>query len=111
MAMKGLIGFERKESQLAFALMPFIVGFDQAQLPRLDAELAAMFEQYYQESARRYDAPRPSVHRVIRSAKPCRSRSRSSRMHARQRADQRRPRLGSARLHLPRPAAPDRKGL
>ncbi len=65
MAMKGLVGFERKDGQLAFALMPFIVGFYEAQLPRMDAELAAMFEQYYQESHGAMMRAQPSVHRVI----------------------------------------------
>jgi len=65
MAMKGLIGFERKGGQLAFSLMPFIVGFYEAQLPRLDAELATMFEQYYQESHGAMMRAQPSVHRVI----------------------------------------------
>ena len=66
MARKGLIRAQRGESQLVFGLMPFVVGIYEEQLPRMDAELAALFEQYYQETqggAIIRDAP--PVHRVI----------------------------------------------
>ena len=49
---------------LHFALMPFVVGFYEEQLPRMDAEMAALFEQYFEDS-RGLDVPGPSVHRVI----------------------------------------------
>jgi len=66
MARKGLIRAKRGEGQLIFGLMPFVVGFYEEQLPRMDAELAALFEQYYQETQGGVivrDAP--AVHRVI----------------------------------------------
>ncbi|MBC7249663.1 MAG: 4Fe-4S binding protein [Anaerolineae bacterium] len=66
MARKGLIRAQKGEGQLVFGLMPFAVGFYEEQLPRMDEELAALFEQYYQETqggAIIRDAP--PVHRVI----------------------------------------------
>jgi ferredoxin len=65
MASRGLIGFQRREGQLAFSLVPFIVGFYEAQLPRMDAELALLFEQYYQDGHASLLRSQPSVHRVI----------------------------------------------
>jgi len=66
MVRKGLIIARRGERQLVFGLMPFVVGFYEEQLPRMDEELARLFEQYLQESM---GGPiigyTPSVHRVI----------------------------------------------
>ncbi len=50
MARKGLIHARRREGKLTFGLMPFVVGLYEEQLPRMDAELATLFEQYYQEA-------------------------------------------------------------
>jgi len=66
MARKGLIRARKGQGQLTFGLMPFVVGIYEEQLPRMDAELAKLFEQYLQETrgggiAR--DAP--AIHRVI----------------------------------------------
>ncbi len=49
MVRKGLILAGRGEKQLIFGLMPFAVGIYEEQLPRMDVEMAALFEQYYQE--------------------------------------------------------------
>jgi len=54
MVRKGLITAQRAQGEgargLSFALMPFVVGFYEAQLPRMDAEMAALFEAYFQDS-------------------------------------------------------------
>ncbi len=66
MARKGLIRARRGEGQLIFGLMPFVVGIYEEQLPRLDTELAALFEQYYQETrGGSITRDAPAVHRVI----------------------------------------------
>lgn len=66
MVRRGLIRAKKAEGQLAFALMPFIVGSYEEQLPRMDEELAALFEEYYQETRSDLIArDAPSVHRVI----------------------------------------------
>ena len=65
MARKGQIRAGRKEGKLVFGLMPFVVGFYEAQLPRMDAELAELFEQYYQETQGAFARYAPAVHRVI----------------------------------------------
>lgn len=65
MARKGLIRVKKGEGQLAFGLMPFAVGIYEEQLPRLDAEMAALFESYYQESQAGITHSKPSLHRVI----------------------------------------------
>lgn len=65
MAKKGLITAGRGEGRLVFGLMPFVVGVYESQLPRLDAEMAALFEQYLQETRGGILQTAPSVHRVI----------------------------------------------
>jgi Pyruvate/2-oxoacid:ferredoxin oxidoreductase delta subunit len=66
MVRKGQILFKKRQGQLAFRLMPFVVGIYEEQLPRMDAELATLFEEYLQETqggAIVRDAP--PIHRVI----------------------------------------------
>ena len=70
MARKGLIRVKRGEGELAFGLMPFAgppfgAGIYEEQLPRMDADLAALFEQYYQETRGVVVHDAPPVHRVI----------------------------------------------
>jgi Fe-S-cluster-containing hydrogenase component 2 len=64
MVRKGLISFNREEGELHFGLMPFVVGFYEEQLPRMDEEMASLFEQYFQETKGLNQEPL-SVHRVI----------------------------------------------
>jgi len=49
MARKGLIRARRGEGGLVFALLPFVVGIYEEQLRRMDAELAALMEEYFRE--------------------------------------------------------------
>ncbi|MBN1993466.1 MAG: 4Fe-4S binding protein [Anaerolineae bacterium] len=66
MSRQGQIRANRQAGQLVFGLMPFAVGIYEEQLSRLDAELAALFEQYYQETqggSLTHDLP--AIHRVI----------------------------------------------
>jgi electron transport complex protein RnfB len=65
MARKGLIHTRKGQGQLTFGLMPFVVGIYEEQLPRMDQELAALFEQYYQETRAGITHTEPSLHRVI----------------------------------------------
>lgn len=66
MARNGLIRAERADQGLAFALMPFVVGIYESQLPRMDEELARLFEDYFLEGfGRSALGIAPSVHRVI----------------------------------------------
>jgi ferredoxin len=66
MVRKGLIRVKKGAGQLMFGLMPFVVGIYEEQLPRMDAELAALFEQYIQEThGGSIVQAGPSVHRVI----------------------------------------------
>ena len=65
MARKGQVRAGRKGRELAFALMPFVVGIYEEQLPRMDKELAALFEDYYLESGGSMAAHEPPIHRVI----------------------------------------------
>jgi len=64
MVRRGLIWAQRVSREMHFALMPFVVGSYEAQLPRMDAEMAALFEDYFY-AARGMDLPGPPVHRVI----------------------------------------------
>ena len=65
MVRKGLISVRKGDGQLLFGLRPFVVGFFEDQLPRMDNEMAALFEQYYQDSRGGIVRDEPSVHRVI----------------------------------------------
>jgi electron transport complex protein RnfB len=65
MVRKGLIRAQKGQGQLSFGLMPFVVGIYEEQLPRMDAELAALFEEYYQETRAGITHDAPAVHRVI----------------------------------------------
>ncbi len=65
MVRKGQIRFGRKEGKLAFGLMPFVVGIYEEQLPRMDRELAELFEAYFQEAKGAITLQAPSIHRVI----------------------------------------------
>jgi electron transport complex protein RnfB len=65
MARKGLIHARKGDRGLTFALMPFIVGIYEAQLEHMDAEFAALFEQYFREARGIVAGREPSVHRVV----------------------------------------------
>ena len=65
MVRKGQIRAGRKGRKLVFGLMPFVVGIYEEQLPRLDRELAMLFEQYYQEAKGSFARHSPPFHRVI----------------------------------------------
>jgi electron transport complex protein RnfB len=65
MARNGLIRSKRVDGELTFGLMPFAVGIYEEQLPRMDAEFAALVEQYFQETQGGFVNLAPSVHRVV----------------------------------------------
>ena len=65
MAAKGLIDLQIGEGEFTYALRPFVVGFYEGQLPRMDKEMAELFEQYYRETQGGLLHPTPAFHRVI----------------------------------------------
>lgn len=66
MSKKGLIKLGKTaEGRLGFGLMPFVVGIYEEQIGRIDAELAELFEAYYQKAFGRALELTPQVHRVI----------------------------------------------
>lgn len=65
MVRRRLITIERVGSKLGYCLMPWVVGVFEGQLPRLDEEMAALFEQYYQETQDEMTSTAPALHRVI----------------------------------------------
>ncbi len=66
MSKKGLISMGKTtEGRLGFGLMPFVVGIYEAQIGRLDAEMAQLFEDYYLQSFASALRVKPQVHRVI----------------------------------------------
>jgi electron transport complex protein RnfB len=66
MVRKGQIHVQKERGQLLFKLLPFVVGIYEEQLPRMDAEMASLFEAYFQET-RGGDFVRkaPAIQRVI----------------------------------------------
>lgn len=65
MVRNGLIVATKGDRRLLFRLMPFVVGFYEEQLPRMDREFAELFEQYYEEAKDALINQSPPVHRVI----------------------------------------------
>jgi Pyruvate/2-oxoacid:ferredoxin oxidoreductase delta subunit len=65
MTKKGLIRAGRGERELVYWLMPFAFGVYEYQFPRLDEEMAQLFEAYYLESRAGIMRETPSIHRVI----------------------------------------------
>ncbi len=66
MASRGLIRAGKTDGGLGYGLLPFVVGIYENQVGELmDAELARLFEDYYQRSFARILSVQPAVHRVI----------------------------------------------
>ena len=65
MVRRGLILLSRRERDLVYGLMPFVVGFYEEQLPRMDEELAELIEAYFQEVSGEITGKGLSVNRVI----------------------------------------------
>ena len=66
MARTGLIQAHRQQESLRYSLMPFIVGIYEAQLARMDEELARLAEAYFVEGfGTKALSIQPSFHRVI----------------------------------------------
>ena len=66
MSRKGLIRTSRGQGGLTFGLIPFVVGIYEEQLPRLDLEMASLFERYVQEThGLGHVLSAPPIHRVI----------------------------------------------
>ncbi|MBM3127827.1 MAG: 4Fe-4S ferredoxin [Chloroflexi bacterium] len=65
MARRGLIAAGRAEGGMGYHLMPFVVGIYEMQFSTLDAELARLFEEYYQRAFVKAMNAAPPVHRVI----------------------------------------------
>jgi electron transport complex protein RnfB len=66
MAKQGLVWLTRKNSKLAFRLVPFIVGIYESNLEKMDHELAHLVEEYLENGgAEGIMKPQPALHRVI----------------------------------------------
>lgn len=65
MTRRGLIGADRIQEGLGYKLMPFVVGIYEMQGATIDAELAQLFEDYYQQAFGTVLAVQPQIHRVI----------------------------------------------
>jgi electron transport complex protein RnfB len=66
MVRKGQIEIQRRNGKVRFALLPFVFGIYEFQLPRIDEEMARLFEAYLQETqGGAILNNQPSIHRVI----------------------------------------------
>jgi electron transport complex protein RnfB len=66
MARKGLISAGKTDDGLGYKLLPFVVGIYENQVgDQLDAQLANLFEDYYQHAFKEILAVKPAFHRVI----------------------------------------------
>ncbi len=65
LAKRQLIKVKKLESELGFALMPFVVGFYESRLTTIDEKFAQLFEDYYMNSFGKLLEVTPQVHRVI----------------------------------------------
>lgn len=66
LARRGFAWYEKIAGKHSFRLAPFVVGFYEAQLERMDHELAHMVEEYMMTGgAAGIMSPRPAIHRVV----------------------------------------------
>jgi Pyruvate/2-oxoacid:ferredoxin oxidoreductase delta subunit len=65
MATRGQILAARRDGQPVYMLAPFVVGIYEFQLGRMDAELAALFEEYAPTLVRELGGSRPALARVV----------------------------------------------
>ena len=66
MVRSGLAWFDKRGGKPRFRLAPFVVGFYEAQLHRMDHELAHLFEKYMADGgAAGIMGPEPAIHRVM----------------------------------------------
>ena len=65
MSRRGLITAGKTDGELGFKLMPFVVGIYEEQVSTMDAELARLFENYFQNGFGKMLSIKPQVHRII----------------------------------------------
>ena len=65
MSKRGLIEAGRKDGALGFKVLPFVVGIYEMQVATMDAELARLFEDYFQSGFGKMLSVKPQVHRII----------------------------------------------
>jgi electron transport complex protein RnfB len=65
MARRGLIAAGRAEGGLGYGLLPFAIGIYEMQFHTIDAELAQLFEDYYQKAFGRALTMQPPLTRVV----------------------------------------------
>jgi Na+-translocating ferredoxin:NAD+ oxidoreductase subunit B len=65
MTAKGVVDLKKGEGEFLYALRPFVVGFYEGQLSRIDQEMAELFEEYFHETKGGILRPKPALHRVI----------------------------------------------
>lgn len=65
LARRGLIAAQRTQEGLSYGLMPFVIGFYERQVDAMDAQLAGLFEAYYQRAFHRALTMQPPLHRVV----------------------------------------------
>jgi electron transport complex protein RnfB len=65
MARRGLISWGKVEGGIGYGLLPFVVGIYEFQAGTIDAELAQLFEDYYQEVFTDVLKVKPQVHRIV----------------------------------------------
>jgi ferredoxin len=65
MSRRGLVEAGRKDGALGFKLLPFVVGIYEMQVGTMDAELARLFEDYFQSAFGKMLGVKPQFHRVI----------------------------------------------
>lgn len=65
MSRRGLIEAGRRDGALGFKLLPFVVGIYEMQAGTMDAELARLFEDYFQSAFGKVLSVKPQFHRVI----------------------------------------------
>ena len=65
MVSKGLVNMRRGDQGIEVSLLPFIVGFFERQVFRMDKTFAQLFEDYYHEARHKLLSVEPQFHRVI----------------------------------------------
>ena len=73
MGTKGLLKIARGENGMAVGLLPFVVGFFENQVFRMDKTFADVYEAYYKEAFTTLLSVEPQFHRVIPVNEPIKS--------------------------------------
>ena len=104
MVTRGQIAIVRYRGEHVYMLAPFVIGIYEFQLPHMDAELAAMFEEYAPALVNTVGGAKPALARVVPGQRAHRGTRRGAAPRERARDDRGRALVPPHGVHLPQGA-------